>query len=139
VSGKTDGVMKMKCEGENATIIQHCAVFGNLKTYARKFTVHDPKPRAQYATSVSVSFVEPRKRNSKGFTMVPDNLRYLTIERDGGEVLYDSRDDVPCDMAKFEPIYQKHKAEWLERQVEIDRRNAADPNCISRQMGDFRD
>jgi hypothetical protein len=131
--------MKMKCQGENATIIQHCAAFGNLKTRVRKFTVHDPKPHAQHATSVTVSFVKPRERRSYFFTMVPENYRYLTIERDGGEVLYDSRDDVPCDMAKWEPIYQKNKAEWLERQAEIDRENAAHPGWTTTQMGDFRE
>jgi hypothetical protein len=33
--------------------------------------------------------------------MRPESIRYLTIE-DAGRVLYDSRVDVPCDMAKWD-------------------------------------
>jgi hypothetical protein len=70
--------------------------------------------------------------------VIPDNLRYLTIERNG-MMLYDSREDVPCDMVKWEPTYQKNKAQWLERQAEIDRENAANPGWHTEQMGNFRD
>jgi len=105
----------------------------------RKFEVHDPKPYAQYPTSVMVSFVKPGKRKWAYFTVVPDNLRYLTIEHDD-VVLYDSRTDVPCDMTKWESVYQKNKAQWLERQIEIDKENAAAPPGVHvEQMGDFRD
>jgi hypothetical protein len=55
--------------------------------------VFEPRPRAQYATSVSVWFQQPRERKHKGITVAPDDHRYFTIERDG-EVLYDSRSDV---------------------------------------------
>lgn len=130
--------LKDKREGEKATIIQHCAVFGNLKTRVRKFNVSSPKPYAQYPVSVSVGFVKPRERNSYYFTIVPDDLRYLTIESEDGAVLYDSRIDVPCDMTKWQPVYEKNKAEWLERQVVIDRENATE-GVHARQMGDFRD
>jgi hypothetical protein len=129
----------MRCKGEKATIIQHCAVFGTLKTSVRKFEVLDPEPYAQYATSIHVSFVKPRERSWHYYQMVPDNLRYITIETDAGEVLYDSRTDVPCDMAKWEPKYQKNKAEWLERQAEIDRENATSPGRHTTQMGNFQD
>ena len=126
-------------EGEKATIIQHCAVFGNLKTEVRKYEVSDPKPYAQYLTSIHVSFVKPGKRKWAYFTIVPDDLRYLTVEHNG-EVLYDSRTDVPCDMTKWEPIYQENKAQWLARQAEIDEENAAAPPGVhTEQMGNFRD
>jgi hypothetical protein len=39
------------------------------------------------------------------------NLDFVTIEQ-AGQVVYDSRADVPCDMAKFNQTHQKHKAEW---------------------------
>jgi hypothetical protein len=54
----------------------------------------------------------------------------------------EKRNDVPCDMDKWRETYAKHRAEWLERQVEIDRRNAeysAKGMCAhTEQMGDFR-
>jgi hypothetical protein len=40
--------------------------------------------------------------------MVPSGERYLTIERDG-EVIYDSRTDVPIDMAKWTAVYEENK------------------------------
>jgi hypothetical protein len=130
----------MSCSGTNATIIQHCATFGNLKTQVRKFYVSDPKPYAQYDAAIDVSFVEGGKRRPAYFTITSDNRRWLTIEADDGRVLYDSRTDVPCDMKKWEPIYQENKAEWLGRQAEIDRENAAAPPGVhTEQMGNFRD
>jgi hypothetical protein len=129
----------MTREGENATIIQHCAVFGTLKTAVRKFKVREPRPYAQHPISVDVDFVEPRKRRWAAYRMMPVNYRYLTIERDG-VVLYDSRQDVPCDMEEWRKLYDKNKAEWLARQAEIDKENAAAPPGVTiRQMGDFRD
>jgi hypothetical protein len=39
-------------------------------------------------------------------------------------------------MAEWEPTYQKNKAEWLQRQVEIDRKNAAaSPGVTTKQLG----
>lgn len=98
----------MKREGDKATIIQHCAMFGNLKTEVRKFDVGEVKPHAQHKKSVYVSFIKPRERRSYYYLMVPDNVRYITIERDG-KVLYDSRTDVPCDMAAWQKSYDEHK------------------------------
>jgi hypothetical protein len=129
----------MSCSGKNATIIQHCATFGNLKTRVRKFDVFE-EPHARYDAAIHVSFVEPGKRRSSYFTIKSDDHRWLTIEADDGTVLYDSREDVPCDMKKWEPVYQENKAEWLARQAEIDRENAASPAGVhTEQMGNFRD
>lgn len=83
-----------------ALIIQHCAVFGRLETRVRWFSV-SLGPYAQYATAASVSFKEPRKKRGANCTVLPENVRYLTIEAEGC-VLYDSRWNVPCDMAKWE-------------------------------------
>jgi len=88
-------------DGGNAVIVQHSAVFGHLETPVRSFHVGEAQPYAQYPISVSVSFVEPRKRKGAGYTVKPDDSGYLTIEAEG-RVLYDSRVDVPCDMAKWE-------------------------------------
>jgi hypothetical protein len=87
-------------EGEKALIVQHCAVAGRIETKARKFKVYEPRPYAQWQVAVRVWFVEPRMRNGRYFEVTPDDIRYMIIERDG-RVLYDSRDEVPCDMAKW--------------------------------------
>src|SRR6185503_4508329 len=93
-------------EGDKATIIQHCAVFGRMKRDVRKFRVEEPSKHAQYPVSIAVRFVEPRKRTGSSYRIVPDNIRYLTIEAKG-QVVYDSRPDVPCDMEVWEASYQK--------------------------------
>jgi hypothetical protein len=92
----------------SATIIQHCSVFGRLETPVRAYAIETPRPYAQYATSVSVAFMEPRKRRMAFYTMVPDNLRYLLIEVQG-QVVYDSRTDVPCDMATWDANWARFK------------------------------
>jgi hypothetical protein len=86
--------------GGKALIIQHCAVFGRLETPVRKFTVEDVRPYAQSPISVSVVFVKPRERRAYSYTIKPDDSRYLTVEVNG-EVVYDSRKDVPCDMEQW--------------------------------------
>jgi hypothetical protein len=84
-----------------ALIVQHCAVMHRLETPVRWFRVGQPRPYAQHPASVCVGFKKPRKRVPHYYTITPDNIRYLTIEV-GGRVVYDSRQEVPCDMAKWE-------------------------------------
>src|SRR5262245_39323602 len=91
-----------------AVIVQHCSVFGTIRTPVRQFKVEDVRPYAQHKLSVTVAFLEPRKRTWCLFTMVPDGTRYLTIEV-GGSVVYDSRAEVPCDMAKWEETWARFK------------------------------
>jgi len=86
--------------GEQALIVQHCAVAGRIETPVRRFSVLAVAPYAQHPCSVTVEFKEPHKRGSFVYTMVPDDTRYLTIEM-AGRVVYDSRADVPCDMAAW--------------------------------------
>jgi hypothetical protein len=129
----------MKIQDEKATLIQHCAVFGTLKTEVRKFVIGDAKPYAQYPVSVRISFVKPRERNGSSIMVLPDSHRFTTIERDGVG-LYDSRADVPCDMTKWKESYRRNRATWLARQAEIDKENATAPAGVHReQMGNFRD
>jgi hypothetical protein len=86
--------------GDAATIIGHDAVMGHWERPVRKWTVGDVEPYAQYPVSVFMTFIEPGKRKRAAFTVVPDNIKYLTVEA-GGDVLYDSRWDVPCDMDQW--------------------------------------
>ena len=41
-------------------------------------------------------------------TFVPNNIEYCTVETTGGRVIYDSRTEVPCDMATFVAKAAKH-------------------------------
>ena len=71
------------------------------ETLVRSFSVGDVRQdRAYDRPSVTVKFLEPRKRKWNSTYIPPTNLGYLTIES-GGCTVYDSRDDVPCDMDYF--------------------------------------
>jgi hypothetical protein len=87
------------------TIVQHSCVFGQMELPVVRFKVGDVRPWSQYDRSVTVTFEEPqkprqRKRIINSMTMASDE-RYLTIEA-AGEVLYDSRAEVPLDSVKWE-------------------------------------
>ncbi len=84
-----------------AVIIQHCAVFGERQRPVQWWMVGEVKPYAQYDCSVVVNFIETGTRRKGYFTITPDNTKYVTVRVDG-RVVYDSRTDVPCDMAKWE-------------------------------------
>jgi hypothetical protein len=90
-------IKRMTYDGP-ATIILHCTVFGSLKRDVRCFEVGDVSPYAQYTHSVTVWFKGPRKRNWDSYHVVSGNRRFITIEDRSGKLLYDSRQDVPCDM-----------------------------------------
>lgn len=85
--------------GDAATIVGHDAVMGRWERQVRQWAVREVRPYAQHPVSVCVVFIEPGKRTPALFTVVP-GTRYLTIES-GGNVLYDSRSDVPCDMDEW--------------------------------------
>jgi hypothetical protein len=92
-----------------ATIVQHCAVLGELKTPVRWFETRPPERYAQHETTVTVWFKHPGKRASNFFRVVPDNIRYMVISDAAGEVLWDSRRLVPCDMAVWDARREEHK------------------------------
>ena len=89
-------------DGE-ATVVTMCALRGRMETKVRWVKTSEPKPYAQYDTSVQVLFKDPRKRATCYYTTRPDNNRYHLIEV-GGRVVWDSRTVVPCDMAEWEAI-----------------------------------
>jgi hypothetical protein len=107
---KTRNVMETQLKGNGpAEAVMHCAIYGaSRNTTVRTYAVYAPRPYAQHKrpyaqhkVSVTISWVEPRKRKSSFVTITPDNVRYWTIEKDG-KVIYDTRADVPCDMVEFE-------------------------------------
>jgi hypothetical protein len=116
----------MPMSGGQATIVQHCAVFGRLETPVRKFEIRDVAPHAQHAVSVCVVFTKPGKRSSMFITVIPDNIRYLTVEV-GGETVYDSRIEVPCDMAKWAESAARHRGQpSMTPHTDL---NPTGPNC----------
>jgi putative DNA primase/helicase len=93
-----------------AAIVHHSAVFGTWETPVRSFQLGEVGSYAQYDRAVHIRFIEPRKRQRSGIWVYNDDADYVTIE-DEGEVLYDSRADVPCDQAKWD-----EKAERMGKQ-----------------------
>src|SRR5262245_65796969 len=84
-----------------AVIVQHCAVFGAQRTPVRSWAVGEAKSDARRAVTVHVYFTRLGKRTRSYILVTPGNVRYLTIEA-GDKVVYDSREEVPCDMGEWE-------------------------------------
>jgi hypothetical protein len=109
----TDTTKGRTRSGGPATITTHHSVCGIIgmpfdDTFpVSKFSVSDVRPYAQYERSVSISFTRPRKRRSE-FLPVFGDLTYVTIDA-GGRTIYDSRDDVPIDMDKWEATRAEHQ------------------------------
>jgi hypothetical protein len=99
-------------KGEHATIVGHSAVFGTKETAVRSWEISAVKPYAQYDKSVVVFFVRPGKRKKEGWYCTPENLSYYTIKDRSGETVYDSRDDVPCDMGKWQEAADEMKSRY---------------------------
>jgi hypothetical protein len=117
-------------EGGEAIIVWHSAGSRTSKQPVRKWKVSPPHPEAQYPVSVSVYFVEPRKRRGKCTNVDPDNRKYLTVELADGTVLYDSRAEVPYDATNRWPS----REEWAK-----DRRTyyGDDQNPASRRLSEY--
>jgi hypothetical protein len=92
-----------------ATIVQHCAVFGRIETPVRWVKTGTPQEISAFNAGVYVYLKEPRKQNSARITVEPDNTRYVEIHDDKGNVLWDSRKVVPCDMAEWEKTWARFK------------------------------
>jgi hypothetical protein len=96
-----------------AVLTIHSAVFGRRGNEIQWFRVGEVKPYAQHERTVDVVFRErpqpnSRRKQQRAFTtVVPNNIRYLTVEAEG-RVIYDSREDVPCDMGRWNEVAAKH-------------------------------
>jgi hypothetical protein len=82
---------------------------------ARRFHIGQVEPYAQYDRSVLISFMPPRKRTWEAFQTKPDNLVYYTVRNKDGVVVYDSRQDVPCDMEAFAATRQRFAQDFRDR------------------------
>jgi hypothetical protein len=98
-------------KGQDAVIIAHNAIFGDHRRPVGEFHVSDVKPFAQYDRSVYICWRSPTARTRwTAIAVVPNDMLFYTIER-YGDVLYDSRSDIPCDM----DVFAEKKAEWETR------------------------
>src|SRR5262245_34333107 len=93
----------MECK-RRCVIVQHCAVLGRLETLVRWAKT------VQAGSSVTVTFQDVGE-GASGYCLIrPDNLRFVQIEAQG-RVLWDSRQEVPCDMAVWAATNVKHREE----------------------------
>jgi hypothetical protein len=99
-------------EGSNAIIFSHSCVFGLSRRPVRSWWVSDVKPYAQYQRSITIGFIEPRKRNGRSF-VAKDGDRaptFYTVEQDG-LILYNSRSDIAVDMEEWQATAARFKKE----------------------------
>jgi hypothetical protein len=107
--------------GGPATITLHHSVVGIIgmpfddSIPVRNFTVGEVRPYAQYERTVYITYTLPRKRNRTSIHVRKDGLTYVTIDA-GGQTIYDSRDDVPIDMDKWEATRAKQQRQDREYQ-----------------------
>jgi hypothetical protein len=80
-----------------ASVIMHSAFDGRVETEVRAYRIDRPDPEATHQTKVRIVFIPKGKRRLNSFEVVQDNLRYATIAVNG-EVVYDTRRDVPVNM-----------------------------------------
>jgi hypothetical protein len=109
----TDTTNRTTRSGGPATITIHNCVMGIIgmpyddSFPVREFKVSGVKPYAQHDRTVDIRFVRPRKRTAQFLTVYGD-LRYVTIDA-GGQIVYDSRDDLPIDMGEFNATRAEHQ------------------------------
>ena len=101
----------LKLKGENATYVWHNAHFGLMKAEAYKLEVSNVAPFDGYDKTVWISTQRKKGRKWGPNIVRPINIHFATIERDG-QIIYDSRWDVPCDMNVWEGERKKHEHNW---------------------------
>jgi hypothetical protein len=92
--------------------------FGLSRTQVTQYRVGPVEPYAQYKHSITLDYhlpKAPRKRkvDVHWVRVYDDDLRYVTVHA-GDKVLYDSRTDVPCDMAKWRATWERFYKEYQE-------------------------
>jgi hypothetical protein len=90
MTGLKDGVLN----------VYTCVMSPHHARPIRAFSVSSVKPEAQYDQSVTITWTAPRKRKSLAMGFYPTNGQYATVEV-GGNVVYDTRADIPCNMELF--------------------------------------
>jgi hypothetical protein len=92
--------------GKDAAIIFGAAMTGEpVITEVRKYLVDPPRPYAQYDNAVWVRYWEPGRRDGYDKYIVP-GVHYCIIACNGS-IVYDSRDEVPCDGRDYTDRHRK--------------------------------
>jgi hypothetical protein len=94
---------RLRLCGTNATVTLHCAARGVERIGAAFYKVEVGCDPASGGPVVRVYCREPQRPNGFWYEAAPGGFRYLTVE-EAGEVVYDSREDAPCDMGKWREL-----------------------------------
>jgi hypothetical protein len=86
------------------------------------FTISPLRPYAQHERSVDIAYVEellslgqrPRRMKKRDYRRVYGDLEYCTVTGANNELLYDSRTEIPCDIAVFNVAKAKNRASWAQ-------------------------
>lgn len=92
-----------------ATLVQYSSVFPDVRLddHVRSIEVKT-QPHAQYPIAALIEFKKPRARRTRAIWINPDNATFAQIEQDG-TVVYDTRQDVPCDMAEWTATAERRR------------------------------
>jgi hypothetical protein len=83
-------------------ITLHCAVLGRRATEAGWVKTE------KNGSGVTIYFKRAGEKESAYYIISPDNLRFAQIASEG-QVIWDSREEVPCDMTDWEATNAKHQ------------------------------
>lgn len=90
-------------KGKDATIVTHLAKGDGRSKFAREYELLPPRAYSSVPIAVVMRYKQPRQRDYRYEYIIPSGYLYFTIERDGEEI-YDSRDEVPCDMDVYREL-----------------------------------
>ena len=77
----------------------------------RMWRIGPVEPYAQYPVSIVITYRQLRQR-ALARRISSGSMTFVTIEHEG-QILYDSRADVPVDMAAWRAERDKNKTRWL--------------------------
>jgi hypothetical protein len=89
----------------DAVAIMHSLYYPWAKVI-RRFSVGPVQPYAQYRESAMLMLYEPRQQRPQIYTITP-GTSFWTIELEDGSVLYNSREEIPFDLARFREAAQR--------------------------------
>jgi hypothetical protein len=92
----------MEYKGE-CVIIQHCAVLGRRETQARWV-----KTDKTTNSTVTIFFKQAGEAQSVYYIVRSDNIRFAQISVEG-QIVWDSRREVPCNMAFWEALHARNQ------------------------------
>lgn len=95
----TTAIIRGEWINKPATYVFH-GIMSDYSRTVRAYCIGQVRPYAQYERSVSISCKLPRKRNAESHTVTGN--AYVEILAPDGTLIYDSRTDIPLDMADWQ-------------------------------------